>query len=81
MQDAATLVFVEVRFRYNSRNYGGAIESVNYAKQNKLIKAAYVYLQQKKIMEKMPCRFDVIALSSKLTNPQVEWIKNAFSVR
>lgn len=42
------LVIVEVKGRYNL-NYGYPQESVNYKKQNSIIKTAYCYISYKKI--------------------------------
>ena len=39
------LVFIEVRYRKNN-NFGGALESVTYAKQKKLRNTAELYLQK-----------------------------------
>jgi putative endonuclease len=66
MTDRKTLVFVEVRFRKNN-NFGGGLESVTPAKQNKLRKTAELYLQQNRQHEN--ARFDVDTF---------EWITNAF---
>lgn len=72
MQDASTLVFIEVRLR--SRNdFGGAAASVTPAKQKKLLATARQYLSTLRVLP--PCRFDVVALSGD-TPP--EWIRNAF---
>jgi putative endonuclease len=73
MQEHATLVFVEVRKRANSR-YGGAAASVTGAKQRRLIIAAQVYLKR----YKMPpaCRFDVVAIDGEV----LTWLKNAIEV-
>jgi putative endonuclease len=76
MKDQSTLVFVEVRLRSN-RFFTQAAESVNWHKQRKLIKAAQFYLQQHKVVDSVPCRFDVIAIENNLINPS-NWIKNAF---
>lgn len=70
MQDGATLVFVEVRKRADTR-HGGAAASVTFAKQRRLIRAAQYYLQR----YRMPpaCRFDVVAIDGGAMN----WLKNA----
>jgi len=78
MQDQNMLVFVEVRFRRNN-SFGGGAASVTFAKQTKLIRTAYYYLQQQKISEKVACRFDVVAIGLQGTKTQLEWIKNAFT--
>ncbi len=62
MQDQQTLVFVEVRRRKHHK-YGGALASITASKQKKLTRAALLYLQQKKLMDKVPCRFDLVAVS------------------
>jgi putative endonuclease len=72
MQDASTLVFVEVRLRSRS-DFGGAAASVTPAKQRKLLAAARQYLTTLKTLP--PCRFDVVALTG---NAAPDWIKNAF---
>lgn len=74
MRDQDTLVFVEVRYRQHQQ-YGGAAASVDWRKQQKLIKTAGLYLQQHP--HQGPCRFDVIAVKS-LQPIDLEWIKDAF---
>lgn len=77
MQDQDTLVFVEVRFRRQDR-YGSASESINTAKQRRLINTAEHYLQRYGQGNK-PARFDVIAISGNETSPHIDWIINAFA--
>lgn len=73
MQDAETLVFVEVRYRSNPY-YGGASASVDIKKQKKLIKTAQHYLAQ---LDSEPyCRFDVVTIDEQTRQPQ--WFQNAF---
>lgn len=69
-----TLVFVEVRYRQNN-SHGGSAASVTINKQQKLIRTALYYLQNTKLLNKVACRFDVLAISGP---NQVEWIKDAF---
>ena len=76
MQHDNTIVFVEVRLRTHT-GFANAAESVNYRKQQKIIKTAQYYLQQYGLTDKANCRFDVIAFSD---NDNPEWIKDAFSV-
>lgn len=73
MQHDKTLVFVEVRYRADSR-YGSAAETVDHRKQHKLIKTAQYYLQQHR--RQVPCRFDVVAL----TAGTLSWIPDAFTL-
>lgn len=72
MQDGATLVIVEVRYRKSDR-YGSAAESVTRSKQSRIIATTQIYLSQQKM--DCPLRFDVVALSG---DGSINWIKNAF---
>lgn len=74
MQDGEQLVFVEVRYRRNSR-FGSPAETVTGSKQARLIRAAGHYLQR--LDNTGPCRFDVLALSGP-RGEQVDWIRDAF---
>jgi putative endonuclease len=79
MQDGASLAFIEVRFRKSSV-FGSAIDSINYLKQQKLIKTAMYYLKANRLSAELPCRFDVIAMTlDKQGEFQISWIQNAFS--
>jgi len=75
MQDRHDVVFVEVRSR-NRIDYGNALESINKNKRRKIIKTALRFLQEKHLLDKVNCRFDVIAMGS----GNLTWIKNAFSL-
>ena len=78
MLDADTVVFVEVRYRRYSA-WGGAAESVDARKREKLSRAAQHFLQQESRWAKYPCRFDVIAINADSQAPaQLDWIQNAF---
>ena len=77
MKDKDELVFVEVRLR-NHQDYASALESVDYYKQQKLRKTAQFYLQKHRLADKVPCRFDVVAVAFLAQNPSFDWIKNAF---
>ena len=72
--DGPTLVFVEVRYRKNPR-FGGALASVDYRKQQRLIRCAEYYLMQSH--SNQPARFDVVAIDA---NSGIQWIKDAFQV-
>ncbi|MET1254021.1 YraN family protein [Aliikangiella maris] len=72
------LVFIEVRYRKNSR-FGGALASITPQKQKRLILTASHYLQQKKLTNKIACRFDVFAIQGNLPSLHYEWIENAFT--
>ena len=77
MLDGDTVVFVEVRYRRH-RAWGGALESVDLRKQQKLIRAAQLFLQQESRLSKHPCRFDVVALDQPGKDQEPNWIRNAF---
>ena len=79
MLDGEVYVFVEVRFRKIS-GYGDGAESVTRSKQNKIIRTAKLYLQEKKIYDKVLCRFDVVAANLE-QEKSILWIKNAFWVK
>lgn len=70
-------VFVEVRLRTNKR-FAPAIETVDYRKQQKIIRTATRFLQEQRLFDKVACRFDVIALDQTGTAPPIQWIQNAF---
>ena len=72
--DGNTLVFVEVKTR-KSDTYGAPELAVDQRKQGRMIKAALGYLRHKKLHQ-VPCRFDVVAISS----GKVELIKSAFEM-
>lgn len=77
MLDKSALVFVEVRFRANT-SYGSGAETVNFRKQQKIIKTAQLYLQANKKMQQRDCRFDVVSVTLAAQEPLIEWHQNAF---
>jgi putative endonuclease len=77
MLDGDTVVFVEVRYRRHAA-WGGALESVDLRKQQKLIKAAQLFLLKESCWAKHPCRFDVVAMGSAEGGAHPSWIRNAF---
>lgn len=77
MRDGEQLVFVEVRSRRHSR-FGTPAESVTRTKQQRLLRAAALYLQRQRL--DMPCRFDVVAILQTDDEPQMEWIRDAFQL-
>jgi putative endonuclease len=74
------LVFVEVRGRSN-RHFDSAAGSVNSRKQQRLVRTAQLYLQQRPHWVNMPCRFDVIAFEPPQSGTcgQIRWIRAAFT--
>lgn len=79
MLDGDTVVFVEVRCRRH-QNWGGALESIDARKRQRLISAAEHFLQQEARWSRHPCRFDVVAVqpSAGQSPAQLNWIPNAF---
>jgi putative endonuclease len=61
MRDGAALVFVEVRTR-RGQPAGAAEESVNLAKQVRLVNVAYAYLDAASLPADLPWRIDVVAI-------------------
>lgn len=77
LRDKENLVFAEVRYRHK-KSHGTGVETVDGAKQRKILRSAEYYLYSKKLWDH-PCRFDVIGISID-AEQQVEiiWEKNAF---
>ncbi|HPE59124.1 MAG: YraN family protein [Thiothrix sp.] len=73
MRDDTHLVFVEVRYR-NSKRYGGALQSVDFRKQQRIMRTAQHFLLYNPY--DLPVRFDVIALEGQ----ELRWIQHAFEV-
>ncbi|MBD3744262.1 YraN family protein [Klebsiella pneumoniae] len=74
MRDGTVTVFIEVRYRRSAR-YGDAAASVTPQKQQRLLKAARLWLcRQNGSFETVDCRFDVVAF----TGNDIQWLKNAF---
>lgn len=69
------IVFVEVRYRQHIE-FGGALESIDHRKRQKLIRSANHYLQQMQLLD-MPARFDVVGFTS-LDRSGLTWIQDAF---
>lgn len=77
LRDGKQLVFVEVR-SLRSSQFGTPAESVTRNKQQKLLRAAAFYLQRQRL--DLPCRFDVVAILQTASEPQIEWIQDAFQL-
>ena len=77
MRQDQIVIFVEVRYR-QSVNFGLPQETVNYYKQQKIIKSAQNFLLQKKISNQCPCRFDIVAIHGTIPDHKINWIKDAF---
>lgn len=66
-----TVVFVEVRSR-QSQQFGGALASIGWQKQQRIIRAASHWLLR--FGAQRACRFDVIAVQG----GQIQWLPGAF---
>ena len=90
MHDNEFLVFIEVRYRRQTR-FGHPLETINYAKQKKIIKTIQYFLMKNPAYHQYPCRIDAVALHSQSQTEQnslndkkensgsvkIEWVKNA----
>lgn len=78
MHDNEFLVFIEVRYRKKTQ-FGHPLETINYAKQRKIIKTIQFFLIKFPQYSQRPCRIDALAINSQKQNAQEEinWIKNA----
>ncbi len=77
MLDGPTLVFVEVRYRSNTR-FGSGADSVTFGKQQKIIRAARWFLQRHRQYQQRPCRFDVVSIGENDGKAEMNWIRSAF---
>ncbi|BAW79585.1 hypothetical conserved protein [Candidatus Nitrosoglobus terrae] len=78
MEDSKNLIFVEVRYRRNGR-FGHAIESITATKRSRLITTAQHYLQQAKVGQNKPCRFDVVGVTLEPAGTyNIIWLQDAF---
>jgi putative endonuclease len=78
MKQDEMIVFVEVRYR-KANNLVDSISSIDEKKQQKLYRSAENYLQQNRIHQSIPARFDVVAVTQGIdTEAKINWIQNAF---
>ena len=79
MLDGDTVVFVEVRSRRHSA-WGGALESVDWRKRERLTISAELFLQQNARWNNHACRFDIVAIDARTPGSagRLNWIPNAF---
>ncbi|MCJ8313631.1 MAG: YraN family protein [Saccharospirillaceae bacterium] len=87
MWDKDVLTFIEVKMR-STNDYGGALMSVTFKKQQRIKKAALFYLKQYK-SNPPQCRFDVVAIDGNQSKKaqkfkynkktyELTWVKQAF---
>lgn len=72
-RDDETIVFVEVRGRRHA-HHGHPFETVDARKQARLRRGATGYLVAHGLWERVPVRFDVIAI----VDDEVDWLRDAF---
>ncbi len=75
-EEGGVLVFVEVRARGSGR-FGHAAESVTGQKQQRVASMAESYLRLERAGERV-CRFDVVAVETEASPPQVTVYRDAF---
>jgi len=76
--DRRVIVFVEVKTR-SDHSFGSPFEAVEARKQRKMIEAARVFLDERRLHQR-DARFDVVGISWPDGKPFIEHIENAFEV-
>lgn len=79
VRDGDAVVFVEVRYRRDTR-FGGGSVSVTPTKRRRIALAASAWLAAHAREANRPCRFDVVAIAGSVDTPQIDWIRNAFTL-
>ena len=77
-KDGDTLVFLEIKTRKKG-NLVYAKEAVNERKKRQISKVALAYLKDND-MNEIKARFDVVAVSFRGKEPEIEIIRNAFDL-
>ena len=77
MEDGATIVFVEVKYRASNRHGSGA-DAVTLQKQRKICRTAAWFLARNPRRAEQACRFDVISIVTGQGDQDIRWIRNAF---
>ena len=80
-RDGEYTCFIEVRLRKNN-DFGSPADTINKAKQRKIINTAKLYAVKNKIYD-TPMRFDTVLINAdtdgeKLVNTKIQIIKDAF---
>lgn len=75
-QDEATVVFVEVKTKTDSR-FGDPAEMVTSHKQRRLVSMAEEYVSGHQL-HTTPCRFDVVAVDASVAPARITVYKDAF---
>lgn len=74
MRERDTVVIVEVR-RRSRTDFGGALASVDHAKQRRLLRAARQLLAEQPRLARHPFRFDVVGFDA---DGAPQWMRDAF---
>lgn len=81
MLDNQAIVFVEVRYRKNTK-FMSAADTITYVKQKKLIRTAEFFLayhiKRFRLDNFRDTRFDVVTIEGTLPELKISWLKNAF---
>jgi putative endonuclease len=72
-RDGETIVFVEVRGRADDR-LGHPLETIDARKQARLRRGATGWLVGQQLWERVPMRFDVVAL----VGDDIQWLRDVF---
>lgn len=78
MLDGEELVFIEVRYRQSSA-HGDPLETITHGKQQRLARAAALFLQDHPVFARHYCRFDAVGITGTSQALRLRWIKGAFS--
>jgi len=77
MREGDTVVFVEVRYRVRA-GHGDALASVTASKQQKLVRAAQLWLAEHPACGRLTCRFDVVSYDGEQAQAHMQWLRGAF---
>lgn len=75
-KDGLTIVFIEVKTRM-TQDFGGAAAAMTGWKQRRIARMAVDYLARQNLHD-CPCRFDVVAIDFKESEPRIIVYPNAF---
>lgn len=76
MLDDGCLTFIEVRFR-SASSFAPPSHTVDYRKQNKIIRTAAMFVARNKRYANYTMRFDVVAVEG-IGDRSIHWISDAF---
>lgn len=77
MEDGATIVFVEVKYRKGGVHGSGA-NAVTLQKQGRISRTAAWFLARNPHRAEQDCRFDVVSIEPGQGVHGIRWIQNAF---